>query len=218
MALIRYIGEEGLERAPATEAAEILRDSGVAIIPADTMYGLSARADNPEAVARINRIKGRPENTPQIVLLHYEWVENFVADVDKIRPLIDAFMPGPLTIIAPAKEGTNLADFLMPDGKIAFRISESWFANEVMGILGVPITSTSANTTATPPLSDQMDIISQFDELVDGIFLYRDVRLDGPPSTMIDATNFPEVKLIREGAIPFEAITEYIQREILGGD
>ena len=218
MAIIRYIGEEGLERSPAWEAAEILDAGGVVIIPADTMYGISARADNPEAVTRVNRIKGRPENTPQIVLMRREWLPGFVKDWEKYAPIIDAFMPGPLTLVVPAEDNAPLAEALISEGKIAFRITESWFASEVMEILGAPITSTSVNTTETPPLTNPMDIIAQFDELVDGIFLYPDTELSGPPSTMIDATEFPKIKLIREGAIPFEAITEYLKTENSPGD
>ncbi|MEX3605795.1 MAG: L-threonylcarbamoyladenylate synthase [Burkholderia sp.] len=83
------------------EAAAKLAAGQLVAFPTETVYGLGADAENPEAVARIYTAKGRPSNHPVIVHLSPGddpgyWVEALSADA---RKLIDAFWPGPLTLI-----------------------------------------------------------------------------------------------------------------------
>lgn len=86
----------------AIEHAAALLDAGELVaFPTETVYGLGADAQNPEAVARIYAAKGRPANHPVIVHLPPGgdpafWVESLPAEAQK---LIDAFWPGPLTLI-----------------------------------------------------------------------------------------------------------------------
>jgi L-threonylcarbamoyladenylate synthase len=85
------------------QAATILESGGLVAFPTETVYGLGADAENPVALAGIYAAKGRPSNHPLIVHLAPE------ADVDywsgpvppEARKLIDAFWPGPLTLILP---------------------------------------------------------------------------------------------------------------------
>lgn len=213
MALVRYIGVEGMERSPAWEAAKILREGGVVIYPTETLYGIGADATNAEAVRRVNEIKRRNPNAPQIVLLLRQWVQSFVEDAEKLSPLLDIFSPGPLTMIAKASTSANLPKILTPKGKLAFRISPSWFVELVLQLLGKPITSTSVNTSENPPLSDPERIIDEFGDVVDGVFVFQGVSLEGPPSTMVDVTDFPRtVRVIREGAVPKAAIEDALKR------
>ncbi len=206
MALIRYIGIEGLERSPAVEAADILRDGGKAILPTETLYGLSGDAACDKCLRGINILKGRKPDEPQIVLLRYEWIQKYIENWEDYMPLIDAFAPGPLTFIAPAAKNARLSKVVIEKGKIAFRVSGSWFADLVLDILKKPITSTSVNLAGDDPLFNPMDIIASFDDRVDGIFLFQDENLSGPPSTIVDISNFPELEIIREGAISSKAI------------
>ncbi|KKJ06662.1 L-threonylcarbamoyladenylate synthase [Burkholderia gladioli] len=83
------------------EAATKLAAGQLVAFPTETVYGLGADAESPEAVARIYAAKGRPSNHPVIVHLPPGgdpgyWVESLPADAQK---LIDAFWPGPLTLI-----------------------------------------------------------------------------------------------------------------------
>jgi L-threonylcarbamoyladenylate synthase len=82
-------------------AARILEQGGLVAFPTETVYGLGADAENPAAVARIYGAKGRPSNHPVIVHLAPDadigyWAESIPAEA---RTLIDAFWPGPLTLI-----------------------------------------------------------------------------------------------------------------------
>ena len=83
------------------EAAALLDAGQLVAFPTETVYGLGGDAENPEAIARIYAAKGRPSNHPVIVHLApgsdpAYWVETLVPDAQK---LIDAFWPGPLTLI-----------------------------------------------------------------------------------------------------------------------
>lgn len=87
--------------AQIAEAAALLDAGQLVAFPTETVYGLGGDAENPQAVARIYTAKGRPANHPVIVHLapHGDpqyWVEHLPADAQR---LIDAFWPGPLTLI-----------------------------------------------------------------------------------------------------------------------
>ena len=84
-------------------ACSILEAGGLVAFPTETVYGLGADAENPEAVAGIFRIKGRPSNHPLIVHVAPEadigyWAQSIPREA---RDLMDAFWPGPLTLILP---------------------------------------------------------------------------------------------------------------------
>lgn len=84
-------------------AAAILESGGLVAFPTETVYGLGADAENPQAVAKIYQAKGRPSNHPVIVHIAPEadlayWVGSVPPEAQK---LIDVFWPGPLTLILP---------------------------------------------------------------------------------------------------------------------
>ena len=92
------------------QAAELLRQGQVVGMPTETVYGLAANALDGAAVARIFAAKGRPQDNPLIV--HVDSVAMWETVVEQLTPaarrLIDAFCPGPLTIILP--RGSRVAD------------------------------------------------------------------------------------------------------------
>ena len=211
MPLIYYIGADGMEHAPACEAAEMLAHGGIIVYPTETLYGIGADATNDGAARKINRIKCRAPDEPQIVLIRWEWLPKYIRGHRQLLPLLEAFSPGPLTLIARATPG-KIAPMLTPRGKIAFRISSSWFVDLLLKELGKPITSTSANISDETALTSAQEIIDAFWDKVDGMFLFENARLDGSPSTIVDATKFPvELKIVREGTISRQAIIEAVR-------
>ncbi len=85
------------------EAADLLRNGQTVAIPTETVYGLGADATNEAAVSRIFQAKGRPEDNPLIA--HVAGKQQLRYLVDKLPPvaekLVDAFTPGPLTLVLP---------------------------------------------------------------------------------------------------------------------
>ena len=92
-------------------AVRALKAGELVGLPTETVYGLAGDADNDRAVARIFGAKGRPANHPLIVhVADAAGVDHFAADVPEFaRRLIDAFWPGPLTLILPRRPGVGAA-------------------------------------------------------------------------------------------------------------
>lgn len=92
-------------------AAHAIRTGDLIGLPTETVYGLAADADNPQAVAKIFAAKGRPSDHPLIVhVADASGVAHFASDVpDFARALMVAFWPGPLTLILPREEGVATA-------------------------------------------------------------------------------------------------------------
>ena len=87
-------------------AAELLRQGEVVALPTETVYGLAANALNPEAVAKIYELKGRPAFNPIIVhVCEIEMARECVRDWPALaQKLADSFWPGPLTLVLPRSE------------------------------------------------------------------------------------------------------------------
>lgn len=94
---------DGSAAAAVARAADLLAAGEIVAFPTETVYGLGARADDAAAVLKIFRVKGRPENHPLIVhVAEPALTAAFAAEVSPLaQRLIDAFWPGPLTLILP---------------------------------------------------------------------------------------------------------------------
>ena len=102
---------DGNDAAAIERAAELLAAGELVAFPTETVYGLGARADDPAAVLKIFRAKGRPENHPLIVhVAEPALIAPFAAEVPALaQRLIDAFWPGPLTLILPRVDSIGAA-------------------------------------------------------------------------------------------------------------
>ena len=125
-------------------AAQALQCGDLIGLPTETVYGLAADACNTQAVAKIFSIKGRPSDHPLIVhVTDIESAERFASDIpDFAKRLIDAFWPGPLTLILPriadvattAVGGQNSVGIRCPSHPIARKIL---FAAQGLGVWGL---------------------------------------------------------------------------------
>ncbi len=100
----------GLDHAAIGHAVRLLEQGQLVALPTETVYGLGADAENPDAVARIYAAKGRPQDHPVIVhLAPGADLDYWAADLpDAARQLADAFWPGPLTMIV--KRAAHIPD------------------------------------------------------------------------------------------------------------
>lgn len=127
-------------------AAEILRAGGLVAFPTETVYGLGADASNPDAVARLYRVKGRPADHP--VIIHFSSVERALAwarDVpDEARILAERFWPGPLTLIL---KGSEEAKPFVTGGQpsVGIRVPSHPVARELLEAFGGGVAAPSAN-------------------------------------------------------------------------
>lgn len=190
-------------------AAGVIRNGGLVAFPTETVYGLGCDALNPEAVARIFEAKQRPSFDPLIV--HIAMRASLDRLVETIsfgdHRLMDAFWPGPLTLVLPKREQVpDIVTAGLPT--IAIRMPAHPVARALIREAGVPIAAPSAN-----PFGYVSPTCAQ--HVVDGLGDRIDLILDGGPcpigveSTIVAMTGtWPE--LHRPGTITLAEIRKVI--------
>lgn len=166
-----------------------LKSGGLVIFPTETVYGIGADATNKEAVDNIFRAKGRANDNPLIV--HLDCISSIhkYADVTNgmEQKLIDAFMPGPFTIILKKKDNipTNVSAGL---DTVGIRIPSNFIANTILTTSLVPIAAPSANVSGKPSGTDIHDITEEFKDKVDYIIdgNITDIGLESTVVKVID--------------------------------
>ncbi len=186
------------------------------VIPTETQYGLAIRADSEAAPVMIGRIKGRPETERSALFVKdVAMAENFCRFTPLSRALAARFLPGPLTLVLPAKENqTVISEQFLSEHGIGIRLSSSPLVAAVMARVPFPVTATSANRSGeiTPPT---VDLIRR--SLGEAVSLY----LDGGPCRGITASTVAavngEVRILRHGLIAEAEIRRHLRQEGLGG-
>ncbi len=197
----------GIDREESRRAAEILREGGVIVYPAETVYGLGCDPWNREARERIVRLKHRDSARSMLLLADSrEMVETVAGPLAPLAArLAEAFWPGPLTLVLrPERE---LPVWLYgPTGGVAFRVTLSAVSRAIIREFGKPVISTSANISGEPPAATYEDALRLFGGAVD-LVVNGVESLSGVPSTVADVTS-GRVELLREGAVSFARIRE----------
>jgi L-threonylcarbamoyladenylate synthase len=181
-------------------AADVLRGGGVIVFPTETFYALGADALRPEAVARIRRLKGRPDDKPLLLLVDsIAMVESLVTTISPAaRALMARHWPGPLTLVLPARALVPV-EVTAGTGTVGVRLSPHAVARGLVAALGRPVTATSANLAGAPPPSTAAEALAG---LGDGLDLVLDggPTAGGPASTVVDVAADPP-RVIRQGAV-----------------
>ncbi len=195
----------------AAEAARLLRQGRLVIIPTETVYGLAANALDPAAVAGIFAAKGRPGDNPLIV---------HIADREMLAPLVrrlpesakalaEAFWPGPLTLVLP-KSGQ------VPDitsgglDTVAVRMPGHPTALEIIRRSGLPLAAPSANRSGSPSPTSARHCIADMQGRVDAIVADGDCAV-GVESTVLSLTG-PIPVLLRPGGVTVLQLREALGR------
>jgi L-threonylcarbamoyladenylate synthase len=196
------------------EAAALLAAGELVAFPTETVYGLGGDAADPAAVARIYAAKGRPANHPVIVHLapHGDpqyWVEYLPADAQK---LIDAFWPGPLTLIlkraaripAAVSGGQDSVGLRCPSHPVAQRLLDAFSARRA-GHGGVAAPSANRFGHVSPTTAQHVR-----DEFGDAIHVLDGGACDvGIESTILDLSRgFPA--LLRPGRVTPREIADVL--------
>ena len=174
------------------EAAEIIKNGGLVAFPTETVYGLGAAYNNPDAVTKIYEVKKRSKRKPLTIhISKIETLESFDCEITHLaKILMDKFWPGPLTIILNTKDKKKVIAFRIPKGEIAKRFIE---------VCGIPIVAPSANISGNKPPVSAEEVLKDLDGKIEAVIDGGPTYLRGE-STIIDATSFP-YRVIREGAI-----------------
>ena len=133
------------------EAARILRSGGLVAFPTETVYGLGANALNEEAARKIYAAKGRPSDNPLIAhISDFSELDQLVREIPKAgKILIEAYWPGPLTLIFPKSSKVPYGTTGGLD-TVAVRMPSDPTARKLIALSGVPVAAPSANTSGRP--------------------------------------------------------------------
>lgn len=133
------------------QAKELLQQGKVVAIPTETVYGLAAYSENPEAVKNIFAIKGRPSHNP--LILHVgnpeECLRYAASQPMGLEALMSAFWPGPLTIVVPVKQQLVLPAVRANLATAAFRMPKQSQTLELLQQIS-PLVAPSANLSGSP--------------------------------------------------------------------
>lgn len=192
------------------EAAQFLMDNEVIAIPTETVYGLAGNANSDEAVAKIFEAKGRPSDNPLIIhVAAKSQIDSFVEEVpEKAAKLMEAFWPGPLTIILKKREGAISAKASAGLNTVAVRIPDHPVALAILEKCGLPIAAPSANQSGKPSPTSAKHVMDDLSGKIAGIV---DGGLTGVglESTVVDCTESVPV-ILRPGGITKEQLSEVI--------
>lgn len=192
-----------------TEAAALLKNGQTVAFPTETVYGLGADATSEAAVSRIFKAKGRPEDNPLIAhVATKEQLRNLVSTLSPdAEKLIDAFTPGPLTLVLPSN-GACAKNVTAGLSTIGVRIPNHPIAHKLLTTCGIPIAAPSANLSGKPSPTTADHVWADLEGEIAGL-------LDGGPtgvgveSTVIDCTQ--EIPIIlRPGGITKELMEQVV--------
>jgi L-threonylcarbamoyladenylate synthase len=196
-----------IERDGAGAAREALDrcvgGGGVAVFPADTLYGLACDPLNPDAVERIQSLKGRDEGKSSAVMYFSPLaMRELVAGLGpRASDALGLLLPGPVTLVIPNPERRYPLACRDDLERLGVRLIEGPLAGA-----SHPVFQTSANRSGEPPPT-------RFGEVGEELLAGADLAIDGgelvgAPSTVIDLTGIEEGRweVLREGALPAEEV------------
>jgi L-threonylcarbamoyladenylate synthase len=205
--------ESDAARAAIAQAAEILRRGGTVAFPTETVYGLGANALDADAVAKIFAAKERPGWDPLIVHIGDSGlIESVAASVSgNARALIDAFWPGPLTLLLP--KHPRLPELVTAGReRVGVRMPAHPVALALLRAAAVPVAAPSANrfghTSATTAEHVADDLDGRIDAILDG-----GPATHGVESTVLDVRDRTGT-ILRPGVVTLEQIRAVFEGEV----
>ena len=202
---------DNLENNPqVVDAANFLRKNEVVALPTETVYGLGGNAESDEAVAKIFAAKGRPVDNPLIIhIANRSQLSSFVSEVPKTaEKLIDAFWPGPLTIIFKKKDGVLSEKATAGLNTVAVRMPDHPVALALLKTCGLPIAAPSANSSGHPSPTKAQHVLDDLNGKIAGV-LDGGATGVGVESTVIDCTEVIPV-ILRPGGVTKEQLEAVI--------
>ncbi len=181
-------------------AANVIKNGGLVVFPTETVYGLGADATNSDAANKIYAAKGRPADNPLIIhIADPKDAERYVYVNKTFEKLAEAFMPGPLTVVLPAK------DIIPKETRaglptVAVRCPKDPIARKLIELSGVPIAAPSANLSGSPSPTRISHVIDDMMGRVDIIINGGNSEF-GLESTIVKIEDNGELLLLRPGKI-----------------
>lgn len=188
---------------------ECVWDGGVAVFPADTVYGLACDPLSRSGVERIHQLKGRDDGKPSAVMYFTPLaMRELISGLgERTASAIAALLPGPVTLVIANPEHRYPLACRDDPGRLGVRLIEGPLAG-----MPLPVFQTSANPSGyeAPSAFDQVDaeIVAGADLAIDG------GTIGGAPSTVVDLAGIDvdgSWKILREGAVSAGQISHALQ-------
>lgn len=200
--------------AALARATEALGRGVPVAIPTETVYGLSADATNPQAIARIYEMKGRPRFNPLICHMADLAMAERHAVLDSLsRKIAEAFWPGPLTLVLPiraesaihplARAGLDTVGVRVPTG----------FASRLLSAFGRPLAAPSANTSGRISPTTARHVADDFGDRLE-LVLDAGPAVVGLESTILRVEG-ETIRLLRPGGLDLEAVERLTGRPVI---
>ena len=182
---------------------EALSSSKVIAFPTETVMGLGVFYDDFTAYSHLNEIKRRPEDKPYTLMLgSTEDIEKYAFVDSKVSKIINAFMPGPVTLLLKSK--SSVPTYVTHNtGIIGIRVPNMPIIQEMINYCGKPLLVPSANRSGEKPFIKAIDVRNEFKNEIGYVVMID--ALGEKPSTIIDLTG-EDVKIIREGPVSLKDI------------
>ena len=180
------------------EAVKVLEAGGLILYPTDTVWGIGCDACNPEAVAKVYRLKQRPDSKALITL---------VGEVGDIARWVESVPPAaveliererrPVTVVFDHGRGLA-ANLLAEDGSVGLRVTAERYSHALCEALGRPVVSTSANVSGKPTPTAFCEISAEIIGDVDYVATYRrDDKQPRQPSMVVKMEADGSYKILR---------------------
>ena len=174
------------------KALAILQAGGTILYPTDTIWGIGCDATDPNAIAKIYKIKKKIESKTLISLVcnkaQLQNITNVIPDFD--------ITTKPTTIIYPNITGLDTS-LLGVDGSAAIRIVTDGFCKELIQKFGKPIVSTSANISGEKQPKQFLEIVDEIKDNVDYIVNLHQDKIMKIPSQILLIKKNGRVKILR---------------------
>lgn len=206
------------DEAGIARAAQILRAGGLVAVPTETVYGLAARADSEQAVARIYAAKGRPGFNPLIVHVrdadharaYVEWSE--AADIATM-----IHWPGPLTMVLPRRAGARVAEVVTAGLEtLAVRVPAHPVMQKLLGLVDFALAAPSANRSGFISPTTASHVLTSLDGRID-LVLDAGPTSAGLESSILALRSDGTWQELRPGPVDLDALhRHYFDRSLAG--
>ena len=182
---------------------QALENHGVIAFPTETVMGLGVFYDDFEAYNKLNKVKNRPEDKPYTMMLgDTKNIAKYAYVDDRANKIIDAFMPGSITVLLKAK--ANVPGYVTHNtGIIGIRVPSLEDIQDMLNKVGKPLLVPSANKSGEKPAFNSEEVKNIFKDELD--YIVEGKCIGGVPSTLVDLTN-DNIKILREGPISLDMI------------
>ena len=200
---MEVIGDKAADRELKARVEAILRAGGLVVLPTETVYGVAVRADHPDALQALSKLKGRPEDRP--LTWHVEGpgaLQRFSGSTQMAARLAERYWPGPLTLVLP---GVPVGlEAVTKDGWTGVRAPSHAATRSLLAAIDFPVVMTSANPHGEAPATDAASAAKWVGDAAELV-------VDGGPCPLGESSTVLKLgpghfDILREGAIDLAAL------------